>query len=918
MTSNINGDLFIALSDNCIYVLRFGRLSADAVHGDVPGRPSFSEEPRLEHYAGIPRFQGSVVTISDGNRLGAALFGKISGMDAVAEESGRIWLADEIAHTIRVVSDKVQTAAGLVTSTYGHSADGLVMSPQALSDARTPRDGDALSEAVFCNPNSVLYLSNPQSVIITERGRRCARIFDIKRRRVTTLDFAVSIPANVNDLRLSSTMLNHFPGGPLCVRLLDFNSTATYNLNIQNGKCTLVDTNLQPVASFVHQGRLTTMWYGKHKNWIQWDYGFSEVPTSVPILDYPQNIVWAINDPKMNYWTAYAPRHNVMVRYYDQKRCFKLQPNWMNVPPDPFSAAGLQFPNGLVGATGPNGSPLVPVSLHGGRPQGPTNPFSLPASATGFHGSSPLQTNITDDFAPPPRAAASALAGSGFLVPHPSSPHPLAHSAAFAPMAASSSNSSLSDSYPLSGSLSELPPLPSQSPLGSSDGSKPLTSSGQVVEIIPPQMRLRLTRIDLSPVLRSSVTGDILVTHGYSGESWLLHSEILKIHFDGNCDNLVRTLSGTFLPAESVSTMILAMYCRPLADPKDLRKSCLLASHVIYLWRQLGFFNIEFLYHEFATTIVRHMPTEVACASLLDIWSDELVTWALTDDIVLILTSFVRDRCRGDFLACASDSKLSPKRLVPLVSAITTDSQSYALFTPSYEPALPEVRLSWRKSRSEFEPRPSSSPPTNSEAPVDTPESLIRHDTDFVFGFDEESEFRHCWIVASAVYVWPQWNFFRRLLESSLAEASSRVIRMPLWVTANILLSILNLMHHTSAPSFLLTNAEALTLLENARELELVDTLGVPIGCFAPLLQKCFDHSFPPWSESNILSHYAKYHKLGMDTKMTDMAVELIRKDFSSMLVRIARELTPEQIQDLFQRINVIQARQAARKDGAP
>lgn len=911
VTSNINGDLFIALSDNCIYVVRFGRLSADAVAGDIPGRPSFSEEPRLEHYAGIPRFQGSAITISDGNRLGAALFGKISGMDAVADEKGRIWLADEVAQTIRFVSDKVYTAAGVPVTSSGNTSDGLVMNPQAAEN-RIPRDGDANSEAVFCSPHSVLYIPNHQVVVVTERGRRCVRLLDLAKRRVTTVDFQVNIPSNLNELRLSSTQLHHFPGGPFCVRLYDFNSAVTYNLNLRTGKSTLIDSNLQPVANFVRKGRLTTLWYGKHSNWLNWDYGFSYVPTKDPIIDSAKSIDWCIHDSTKHYWTAYAPRHNVFIRYHDQKRCFRLSPVWLKILPDPFSSAGLQFPNGLVGAVGPQAALGPPPGSPGGAPLGPTNPYSLPSSSSGFRGGSPLQTNVAEDFAPPPRAAISSQPGSSFL---PTSSQHLAHSAAYAPFAPSSSSSSLIEVNALAGSLSDLPPLPSQSPFGSSDGSRPLNASPALD--VPPSMRLRLARIDLSDMLTNSpIVGDVLVKHGFSGETWLLHSEVLKIHFDGDCDFLTRALAGTFMPRESVFALILAMYCQPLSNPKDLQKSALMASHVIFLWRQLGLFNIDALYYEFATTIVSQMPAEIACASLLDIWSDDLVTWELTDEIVLILTSFVRERCRAEFLSFASDSKLVPKRLVPLVSVITTGAPCHSLRMPTYVPALPEVRLSWRKTRSELE-APVSSAPATSEAPVDNAESLIRHPTDFVFGFDETSEFRHCWIVASAVYVWPQWNFFRRLLESSLAEASSRVVRMPSWVTASILLSILNMMHHTSAPSFILTNQEALTLLEHARELELVDTLGVPLGSFVPLLQKCYDHSFPPWSETNILSHYANFHRLGMDTKMTELASELVRADFPSMLTRIARELNSEQIVDLFLRISTIQAKQAARKHGS-
>lgn len=867
-TYNINGDIFVALSNFCIYRVQLGRLnetetSYDGLQNNL--------EPELDLYAGISYSRSDQLIPQDGKRFGEAVFGKPSGMDATNDERGRIWVADERAHTVRVVvGNSVKTAAGI-------APELRTISPSPT----TTRDGDALTEAILFRPTSVLYLFASKTVVIAERGRKALRLLNLKTMKVTTLDLNMSTPS-VDLLRIYSSQLLQCPTGPVIIRLLDTKTATTHNVDILTGSTSVVDQNLLPLSTYLRDDKIITLWYGKHTNWMQWDLGLSIIDANSETGDSVKNVHWLEAGPSFS-WMFYVPRHNCFVGCNPSSRGLSIMPRFLKT----------KEPN------------LFPTPISTSDPLA-SNLNSLGVSSSGSNPPAPSQ------YAQP---NVSHLSGLYPISPLP--PQPI--NGASSPIYHAVTISNGTDPRMSNGSNSFS--VPSQNPVNNSSPYNSVGSPGNGSSSLQPTQQ-GLVRADLSFLFSTPLIGDLLVTHGLSGRTWKLHSEVLSIHTSSEPSRLVSFISGTYFPEASVQALVDYIYCKPLADPSNLRRSCLLASHVLSLWKKLSFENYQFLLIEFATTIIRPMPYRVACDSLLDLWGDEDTNWTLEDPPIQILASFVRGTCREDFLALASNSELASKRLVPLVSNISALLDHYPLEVAPYVPSLPEVRLIWHKTT---DPNANNgiviaaSSPGEPISMKQAPEQFLKRPNDYIFGFEDSSTFAHCWVVASGVYLWDNWAWFRNrvapipksedLIELPKRHAewrTSHVLRMPSWMTANILISILNTMFQSS-PAFLLTELEAVTLLEHAKEMELVDSDGVPTTRFMSLLQQSSEHSFPPLTEKNIISHYAKYHKLGITPKLDELAGYLA-KQVHQGLFGLA-ELDMEIIADLFSRIKRMSAK---------
>lgn len=815
------------------------------------------------------------VVAKDGARLGEALFVRPAGMDATNDERGRIWIADEGAHSIRVINgDTVKTALGGPES----SPDGLLSVPLEAKGPREPRDGVA-SEAVLCRPISVLYIFATKTVVIAERGRKMLRLLNLKTMAVSSVALNIDTPG-VDVLRLYSSQLLHCPQGPRILRVLDTKTATVYNVDIVQGHSTRVDSNLLPLATYMRDSKVTTLWYGKHSNWMQWDLGISEFDSqSTRTADSPQDIQWITEGPRSS-WMFYIPRHNAFVGYYPTDRGLKVIPNFMTTKvPNSFPAvAGSPLATNLSKSTTPT------IST-------PPNPFLSPAPPQyhqHFGMQPPVVVSPSVSVVPngPHHAPPTYAMSNPFPMP------PSASNQHFAPGAQNMSPSQMASS-------ASHPSLPAAS-LPPNYHSPHVQQQIQRPPQAPAQQQSAAARgpekrIDLSSLLTSPVPGDLEATHGLSGRTWRLHKQVLNIHLakgdsDG-IDKILRLIRGTIFPVESVAVFIDYIYCKPIASSEDLRTSCHLASHVVHMWEELQLENLAYLMNEVGTTIVRFMTPEIGCSALFDLWADDIANWKLEDALVQILASFVRGTCRAKFLALATESELPSKRLVPLVSNVSALLDPHPLQPVLSTPTLPEVRLVWSKTKTDLLP---------TDPPADPPESFLWTNNDYVFGFDEKSDLAHCWIVVSGVYLWPRWTWFRQRVAFSSATPADRVFRMPLWVNANIMLSILNAMHLAHAP-FVLSELDAVVLLEHARELDLVDDTGAPVGCFVKLLQNCFEASFPPLSERNILSHYSKYFKLNISAKLDELVNKLV-VNHSPFISNLA-ELEMEQIVDIFSRI---------------
>ena len=941
VTSNINGEIFVSLSNGCVYQLRLGRLNSPVPSTDGWIPLNSLTDPSLELHAGLAHLPGEIPVAKDGARLGEASFGKISGMDATTDERGRIWVADERANSIRViVGDKVKTAAGNTDVAVSNNASTAPAKPLHIIDAnntfkeviidnswKSARDGAALGEAVFCRPTSVLYVPSIKSVVITERGRKALRLLNLKTMTVSTIELRMSGPI-VDHFRLYSSQLVQYPLGSQIIRILDVKTNTCYNLDLSTGNATLIDKNLVPLCTYVNDNMVTSLWYGKHTNWIQWDLGFSEHDNNDQTLDDVKSIRW-IDTPNAA-WMYYSQRHNVFISCNPTYKGFNIIPNFLKIRipnsfPPPFNALSVADPSATssYAATNPvqpantmpnqaAAPPTYRAATSSSAMQGPLpppQPVMLGQAPMGqppmgyphqmMHAQPAPQMHPHMAQAPPSMAQAPPQAApQGHMYPHLAAPAPTHAYPAPVPQQGASSS-----------------PAPAQPPpaVQPSQPVKPAQNAPQTVqskEIAPSsgEPRRWTRRADFSPLFTSPFIGDIHVANTASGHSWNLHSEILMIHSLTDCDAIVKFITETSFPIDSIEAFIGSLYCKRIADRFELRKSCILSSQVMHIWKELGLGNLQFLLVEFATTIVRHLTSDSACESLLDMWSDKLVTWQLEDAPILILTSFVRGTCREQFLSLVTESDLPSKRIIPLVSHISARIDPYPLMAAPYIPSLPELRMTWSKTCEDDDMLDVSY-----QKNFTLPEEFIKTASDYVFGFDESTDYRHYWLVVPGLYLWPRWTWFRHYVTSSTYEtlvpdddptvsASQRIIRMPSWVTANILLSIINCMCH-AAPPALLSDAEVRLLMENSRELDLVENDGAPVRCFLPLIQHCLERSFPPVSEVNILSHYSRFLKLRMEGKLDELAGLLVKRTFTLDLSKIAAELEMEEINDLFTRI---------------
>lgn len=87
-------------------------------------------------------------------------------------------------------------------------------------------------------------------------------------------------------------------------------------------------------------------------------------------------------------------------------------------------------------------------------------------------------------------------------------------------------------------------------------------------------------------------------------------------------------------------------------------------------------------------------------------------------------------------------------------------------------------------------------------------------------------------------------------------------ILLPVWVTENMLLAILNTLSGGIPPE--LSPEEAFTLLEHSYELGIVYSPHRPLEPFGSLWGTCMKMLFPPINDSNRLLHLKRYHRLGM------------------------------------------------------
>lgn len=357
--------------------------------------------------------------------------------------------------------------------------------------------------------------------------------------------------------------------------------------------------------------------------------------------------------------------------------------------------------------------------------------------------------------------------------------------------------------------LSPHPPYPRSMP-----------NSPRHLRRAPILRRPQLTRLLETPDL---VT-DFILENAATKAKWNLHTQILLFHPGLKLEKLKSLIQETIVPAASIGSFLRYLYFEQIPDGygKDF---CIMMSHFIHLASSIGIEASSRLSIDFSASVMS-LSDQERCEALIQVWEDDF--WQEEDYVVQDLISGIDLELFKEILPT---SGLSIDKLASLAMLVASPCDVPSLSEGElYEaPGLPSI--------------PIFSVPT----PVD-PSILLIYSSDFIF-VSKESRSKSFSIRTSAIHMYPQWRWFRRLLKFNSAAAKTRVIHLPL--SMNVIKAILETLHCDIRTE--LNEEESMVLLENAQLLGLVSATNEPIAPFIQAIRRAKDLIFPAATSTNRL-----------------------------------------------------------------
>lgn len=364
---------------------------------------------------------------------------------------------------------------------------------------------------------------------------------------------------------------------------------------------------------------------------------------------------------------------------------------------------------------------------------------------------------------------------------------------------------------------------------------------------------------DLSSLINcDALPFDTIIENTKSTTTWTFSVAILSMIYPTLDAKLLKAaIRKSTLPLDSINAFLSCLHQKPLPTSRKWRKSCRIWSHVVFLFQNSGL-SADWLLSKFAAEFVPQIPVDDMCMCLIDAWGDKETAWTKDDAIIVSLAATVRKHCLDRLTEIVATSPSSDTvRLLSNVATIGGDKVALAL-SPEMRLGLPHLfpRLIFRLW----------------DCP--NPSTLGSQPSDFMFVFqgpDGKTEA----IVANIFYMYPRWKWFKRLLDTKDGqEAKTRTARIPAWMTRDIIVAVLHSIH--GERRWALSQADAMTVLENGREIDLVDESLRPVAPFEELWQHCLDEALPEINDSNRLTHMAKFHRLGMHYKVDEIIDSMI------------------------------------------
>ena len=375
-------------------------------------------------------------------------------------------------------------------------------------------------------------------------------------------------------------------------------------------------------------------------------------------------------------------------------------------------------------------------------------------------------------------------------------------------------------------------------------------------------------KLDFSSLRPALHYHDLILENKYSGLSWNVHKDVLALHMPNTPDfvaKLHHVIGSTRIPDGSISAFVDFLYLKPLIAGSEWIKFFAELCHIIFLCEALDIkcSNASSLLE---TQIEAHLAPTEAADMLFEFWFDPDIEWSTSSSVINLLA---RKSSTIEISELLAQLKSCEK---PLTSGVRAMELAFKLTSIK----------SWKLDG--LSDSLNVTVPVPSARVLIDPKRSLQYKTDFAFGAD------HHWTTVKGWILYPQWLWFKNLIDSGLEESKTRLVSMPPWVTINIIRAIILTTYQQNTGSALLREEEMTLILERGSEIGLVDESKCAVTPFEPLVARCQAMLLGTITKHTCLRLLKVYHRLQLKDQV-DATLKFASGIMDSLPLR---ELEPE------------------------